>query len=370
MKRVAAVFHRKEKEEEEEDRESLSALPGNQSGVHKPSMRSVYRDGSIVRTDRAGNKRATLPNGTELTVSSSDVMDIREVDGRSTSLEKSGSLRTTKDGTKTETNRFGKVTRTDPNGTVTVRSLRGSVETTYPDQSQRTDYLAEHPLHSSKSCRTLSAAGTERTFDRQGSQTITTDYVDQGSGQKFLTKLEQSAARGSITRTLSAKGKGLARQSSWRVHRGGHAATDMTQDNRRNTKISLIRQRRKSKTANKCLAEGCAALHRYEDQYCHFHGHLAVLSLSSDGTINAHESCQNITTLVEKAQGAHTHYIICSTPECGADGPKDAKERSFVFKTMNHVKALSENAMYSKTVDMGFDFAGSSNKYTEDDAIW
>jgi hypothetical protein len=55
------------------DRESLSALPGNQSGVHKPSMRSVYRDGSIVRTDRAGNKRATLPNGTELTVSASGI---------------------------------------------------------------------------------------------------------------------------------------------------------------------------------------------------------------------------------------------------------------------------------------------------------
>jgi hypothetical protein len=83
-----------------------------------------------------------------------------------------------------------------------------------------------------------------------------------------------------------------------------------------------------------------------------------------------HESCKNLATIVEKTKGAHTHYIICSTPEYGADGPKDAEERSFGFETMNHVKALSESAMYSRTVDMGFDFAGSSNNYQRDDAIW
>jgi ankyrin repeat protein len=49
------------------------------------------------------------------------VTTIREIDGRSTSLEKSGSqIVRTKDGTKKHTDRFGKITRSGPDGTVAV----------------------------------------------------------------------------------------------------------------------------------------------------------------------------------------------------------------------------------------------------------
>jgi hypothetical protein len=360
MKKVAALFRSKKREKEEEKqgeedgRDSLSALP------HTKSKTQVLGDGTKVRTDRAGSKVAELPNGCTISMEPSlSVTTIRESDGRSTSLEKSGSqVVRTKDGTKKHTDRFGQITRSEPDGTVAVHSLRGSITTRKLDGSQRIEYTAAHESHSEKSSRTLSTGGTDRTFGRSG--TVVGTYKGE--------TLEVRSERGSITRTLSAKGKGMVRQSSWRVHKGGHAA-EYSADNRRKTKISLNRKRRN--TAKQCLAEGCDVLHRYDDHYCHLHGHLAVLSLCSDGqTINMHESCKNLANIVEKTKEAHTRYIICSTPEEGADGPKDAKERSFTFKTMNHVKALSESAMYSKSVTMGFDFQGSSNTYAEDDKIW